>query len=716
MKVLGWTGAAAVCLLTARMAAAQTVRGTLIGQDGATVVAGGIVQLVDSANKIAGQTLSRSDGSFVLAAPGPGGYRLRGLRIGYTPTLSAPFTLAAAEDRPVRLVLTGQAVVLAPVAVRADRRCAVDPDSGSEAARLWGEVRKALTATVLSQSRSYWARLATYTESRTDRDARPAADRTQHELEGMSPHPFATVAADTLARYGFVRGDARSGMTFFGADAALLIADGFAATHCLRLESGEAAPDRHGDWIGLGFEPVRTAKPDIRGTLWVDRRSAELRQLDYTYTGISRAAMDARAGGSTEFLRLGDGAWLVRRWSIRMPLLTIRLGSGGFATRFGYSGGEEPRPDTIVRTVQITGGELLDLRMATGEDWRGRSNAVRGTVVDRATGAPRAGIPVSLDGTSRVATTDSSGAFAFESLLPGRYVVRAGAVGPGANGAMATVDVPDSGEVDTRVRLVAPPSATTAGPATPMAVAPPGPRGASATRSLAVLTVRVSDARTGAPVRAAEVSLPGHSRVGLTDSAGTLRISNVPEGSYRVRLRRLGYAPVDTAVLVQGDTVRRDFALVHQPPMLDTVAVEESGVPDYLRDFESRRSRGAGVFLTEDQLQRRAHERFATVAVTSIPGLRLVHDAAEHPQLASTRGSCGYEDPEGGGSSSSSCFSVTPCLVRILLDGERLPDGQLELVRTDELAAVEYYSGSNIPVRYREAGTACGVMLLWSRR
>lgn len=447
MKLTGLVRAGAICLLGARAAAAQTVRGTLVGQDGIARVAGGIVQLVDSTSRVVGQALSRSDGSFALAAPRPGGYRLRALRIGFTPTLSAPFTLAPDELRSVRLVLSGRAVVLAAVAVKAERRCRVDPDSGSEAARLWEEVRKALTATVLSeQSRSYRVRLAVY-EQELDRDGRRITARTQREMEGTSVRPFASESIDTLARYGFVRGSIANGSTFYGADAALLVSDVFTASHCLRLEAPDAAPAGHGDWIGLAFEPVRHDRPDIAGTLWVDRSTAELRQLDYVYTAIPRAAREAHAGGHTDFLHLPDGAWLVRRWSIRMPMLTIRMRGGSF----GYLA-ENQRSDTTVRAMRASGGELLELGAGPGDVWRGRSNVVRGTIVDGATGSPRTGVVVTLEGTQRSATTDSSGAFAFTSLFPGRYVLHAVRAGQGTPAATADVVVPDSGEVDLRVR------------------------------------------------------------------------------------------------------------------------------------------------------------------------------------------------------------------------------------------------------------------------
>jgi len=39
--------------------------------------------------------------------------------------------------------------------------------------------------------------------------------------------------------------------------------------------------------VGLGFEPVKGRRvPEIKGTLWVDRGSSELRVLDYEYVNV----------------------------------------------------------------------------------------------------------------------------------------------------------------------------------------------------------------------------------------------------------------------------------------------------------------------------------------------------------------------------------------------------------------------------------------------
>ena len=55
-----------------------------------------------------------------------------------------------------------------------------------------------------------------------------------------------------------------------------------------------------------------------------------------------------------------------------------------------------------------------------------------------------------------------------------------------------------------------------------------------------------------------------------------------------------------------------------------------------------------------------------------------------------------------------------PCFVQVYLDGLKL-NSDIELIRTQDLYGVEYYTGASVPVQYRISGAACGVLLAWSR-
>ena len=78
--------------------------------------------------------------------------------------------------------------------------------------------------------------------------------------------------------------------------------------------------------MGLAFEPVRdTDQPDIEGTLWLDRETAALQFLEFGYTWAEYQEARGVARGRVEFEGLPNGAWIVRKFWIRMPRLAQDL-------------------------------------------------------------------------------------------------------------------------------------------------------------------------------------------------------------------------------------------------------------------------------------------------------------------------------------------------------------------------------------------------------
>lgn len=63
----------------------------------------------------------------------------------------------------------------------------------------------------------------------------------------------------------------------------------------------------------------------------------------------------------------------------------------------------------------------------------------------------------------------------------------------------------------------------------------------------------------------------------------------------------------------------------------------------------------------------------------------------------------------------SSCLG-TSCPVRVLLDEVDVGEDVGFLVRTWDIAAVEFYTAASAPVQYRDGKSGCGVLLLWSKR
>ena len=259
--------------------------------------------------------------------------------------------------------------------------------------------------------------------------------------------------------------------------------------------------------------------------------------------------------------------------------------------------------------------------------------------------------------------------------------------------------------------------------------------------SQSTFTVAVAEVGSGAPIGSAEILLPNLRLLVRTDSLGQARIAGVPLGAHRVRVRRLGFAPSDVTLKFEHDTTDAVFRLERSATQLGAVDVTADATPTSLRDFEVRRKQGVGRFLAEAELSREQNREFVDVATARFPGLTVKTDESGRPHIVSTRSNCGSAPssggdrsrgngkildtgrrPAGSGSSSDdgatasgSCYSVRPCLVKVYLDDMNLGEADDGLIRTWDLAGVEYYTGASMPARYRTSGSACGVLLLWSR-
>ena len=264
---------------------------------------------------------------------------------------------------------------------------------------------------------------------------------------------------------------------------------------------------------------------------------------------------------------------------------------------------------------------------------------------------------------------------------------------------------------------------------------------AAAQSGRSTLSVGVADAQTGAPIAGAEVVLPDQRLVTRTDSLGQARVPNIPFGEHRVRVRLLGYVPGDVRLKFASDTTGAVFRLERSAQALTEIDVTASDVPRVLKDFEARRKQAIGRFLTEAELAPDASKDFMIVASTKFPGLTLRTDTDGQVHLAGMRSSCGSSNPTAnpnrgvdriGGrpglkpavgardgfndeTMTGSCETERPCLVQVFLDDINLGETDAGLVRTWDLSGAEYYTGNTVPARYRKSGSACGVVLLWSK-
>lgn len=385
-----------------------SIRGQLVDRGTRRAIPGALVVLVDEGGQRRGASLTDPGGRFHVAVGRPGRYTLRAEHVGYATAVSDPIDVAAGQTVDYQMTARVQNLSLEGITASARARCEVRPGEGARTQRLWEEVRKALAGTAWAQEQG----LFTFSVRRWTRELDPTTLRPQHEqsrndtMTGATP--FRSAPAAELRDLGWMRKDGNENV-YLAPDAAVLLADEFLDGHCFRVATHPTDTSR----LGLAFEPVRDRRlPDVAGTLWVDRVTAELREMEYRYTGLKGEADDGRTGGRVEFERVPGGAWVVRRWNIRMPQVR--------ETRFNM----QQREQTTQRlmTFQEEGGEITEIRTRGGAMLRAAAvGALEGVVFDSIRAAPLADAQVFLSGTAFAAVTDSAGRFLLDGVAPGSY-------------------------------------------------------------------------------------------------------------------------------------------------------------------------------------------------------------------------------------------------------------------------------------------------------
>ena len=323
----------------------QVVRGEVVDSLGARPLSAVLVVLADTTGREVARDLTDAMGRYLLRAGSPGTYRLRTLVVGYRRWESSDFTLARAQSVERLILLALVPIALPAYTVEAERTCVVRPEEGAAAAALWEEVRKTLQVTQMTIDRRRYRFITLETTREFDRN-RVLVDSTTQPQLGFTALGFGSASAEELARDGFVRA-APGGPIYYAPDARVLVSDVFLDSHCFRVSrSGD------GSMLGLLFEPVaRGDTPDVRGALWLDSATAELRSLEWEYTELSRWARQASPGGTMEFARLPNGAWFIREWQLTAPVARVVLG----------------RSDTTLNSVKVRTGTVREILSAMGE-------------------------------------------------------------------------------------------------------------------------------------------------------------------------------------------------------------------------------------------------------------------------------------------------------------------------------------------------------------
>ena len=724
----------AAIMLAAAPVAAQGVRGTIAEQASKRPIAGAVVLLLDATNAPVARDLSSESGSFRLSAPQPGVYRVRTLRIGFRPVVSEPITLASGPDKTLELFIENIPVNLTAVTVTSRANCPAR-QGVTQAHNAWNEVATALNAALLSSRvRGTSATVVGY-----DRWTAPGSDVVLRQganvRVGLPGQPWRSVSADSLHRAGFVVREANGWYTFHSLDLDVLLSDVFLQDHCLQLgnvSNGE---------IALEFTPSRDRDriAEIRGFVWIDATTLELRRLQYRYVNVLRQYEEADAGGDLEFRKLSNGSWIISKWQIRMPTGFVQQRSDSY-------GGLRGTPEIRATEVKITGGDVLRVVHNGDTLWAVPARPFEGKVLDSLTSRPVAGARVILSGTAYSTVTNEFGRFRMADVLPGAYSVHVHT--PELDSLVtfheaSVILVDHLKNLDVRV------------PNRDQAIAqlcPAMRRGERTASGPAGLLYGVFLTHDGVPVTGTEVlaewseaqvsalgvSTTANSAKASTDARGVYRLCGVPTDHRLMLSTASDGSAFPTPVRIESDSrVRRyDITLDAQgrritgasaapaPPAQPLAPVEVSAERVAIGDFEERRALGIGHFITRAELDKQENRQTGDV-LSKVPGARVARALSGgsawlvtgrvpvSPQMASGDS---FDQQKGARPACYADVWIDNARVYTYRRGETLFD--VNTVQPNQIEAIEVYvSNATIPARYVRGGSEqCGVLIIWTKR
>lgn len=402
----------ALLVLLPTAASAQTVLVRVLDAESAAPLVGALAYLVDAEGRTAKSTLTDERGRGLFVGIPSGSYKLRVEMIGMATTETDLFDLPERTTVTREVSIESSAIELAGIEVELESdRCTVRPGAeGLLVAEIWDEARKALSAASITDERDTYRYETVRYDRRIDRDTGVVLSEERNRREGYMKTPFESHPAEDLVQNGFVQRDGQD-YVYMAPDAAVLLSDAFLDTHCFRI--ADAGGGESG-LIGLGFEPTGESRsvPDIAGTMWLDRGTAELQWLEFSYQYLESERTAPEVGGRVDFRRMPDGTWIVPEWWIRMPVM-------GMQTDF------QGRARPYIASYHQSGGLVLDVREAGGRSLgqRVQTGGVEGVVMD-SLGVPLRGVRVGVLGSSQEVFTNADGEFSITGLTEGRYQVR----------------------------------------------------------------------------------------------------------------------------------------------------------------------------------------------------------------------------------------------------------------------------------------------------
>jgi hypothetical protein len=220
---------------------------------------------------------------------------------------------------------------------------------------------------------------------------------------------------------------------------------------------------------------------------------------------------------------------------------------------------------------------------------------------------------------------------------------------------------------------------------------------------------------TGRPLEGAQLQILGLDRAHTTPASGAYRFTELKPGKYWIVVRRIGYAPLRTALSFNpGDDREINFELRPLPQNLPEIKVraEEKAWMRKYRDFVWRsKTSFSGRFLTRDDIERTHPTYLGDVVRRYLP-------------FTSSQAFFQPYFPSFGGSAASSRFIgsrysrlTQNCSPAVSVNGAHTIGGwAVNDFRPDDVEAVEVYrSGYQLPLEFSSRDAPCGLVIIWTR-
>jgi hypothetical protein len=404
---------AAAIVLVSSHAAAQDVRIEVVEAANGKPIVGANVSVLDSAGFVLGGGFSDKGGHIDLPAPIRSPFRVRADKVSFDTWVSVQLRPAG---KPIH-VRAGMAPTRAPALVgRTETACQTLSGPGTPAGDLWIELRKALTASAMTEAQGSVPLDVDLYERVLDRNLGVVSEQAEQRTR-VSRRPATGISWDQLdsAR----RGDATSSEVYRAPDAATFLSEQFVKSHCFSAIRGYGSEN---GLTGLEFKPAKVgALPELTGVIWLDPRANALRYLNFDYVNLPVPLRIARTSGRVDFQQLPSGRWIVPRWYIRMPrtarVTSADLGSptGVRDTLIGYQEvGGTARPAGTARVLAARNAAPISNVADDGEPdsaLPGLQAVLVGLVFDSTTGRPLKGVEVSTGGGRFKALTGDGGRY-----------------------------------------------------------------------------------------------------------------------------------------------------------------------------------------------------------------------------------------------------------------------------------------------------------------